>query len=792
MRFFSVLASTLIIGLAAATMPASAAATPTIAFTSRIQPNHPTPSVAAAAPSGLTKEQIDSAISVLQTPKERDALIATLRALRARANVKAYETTNAPPPASSFTMDTVHKVAKLTLGLGRDLRSATNITPLVRWIGRVVTNSWLRQTLLDTSWRLAIVIATALGAERLVAWLLAKPQAALIRANQKEPPADAGGSAAVATAEGGETEKLPRKGLGAALLRRAAYAVAYYLLALVPITLVALIGIAWLASSLITGRPAQLVITAVLEAYIVCRFVLESARLLIAPDRGPLRLVPLSDYRAGWLVDWLRRVIAVIAFGVAAVQTSALFGLNPEASQVLLKLVSLCVHLMLAIMILQVRRPVAAFIRGDGSSDVIGSLRATVAQTWHLLALFYVIALWAVWAIGVPNAFTTMLRVVIVVVVITLAARGAIYATNQFIDAVFADSAQWHAAYPALHTRRHTYRTALRTIAAVIVSASALLVILQFWGLSVITWLASTPEGQRTAGGAITILSAALAALVAWEFANVSLNEHVERLLRQGRPERAARFRTLLPMLRTTLLITLGIILALVILSAFGVNIALLLGGLSIVGLAVGFGSQKLVQDIITGLFLLLEDAMQVGDWVSLGGVSGSVERLSIRTIRLRGSDGSLNIIPFSAVTTVSNSSREFCFAPVNVGVAYKEDLDHVFMVMRDEFDKMRKDPNFERSIIADLELWGLDRFGASSLDIVGRIRCLAGQQWSVKREYNRRIKIRFDEEGIEIPFTYQRITINPDEFRAAFSRSPTSETAQAHASKKIMDLPNG
>ncbi len=198
----------------------------------------------------------------------------------------------------------------------------------------------------------------------------------------------------------------------------------------------------------------------------------------------------------------------------------------------------------------------------------------------------------------------------------------------------------------------------------------------------------------------------------------------------------------------------------------------------SLMSLAIGFGSQKLVQDIITGLFLLLEDAMQVGDWVTLGGISGTVEKLSIRTIRLRGGDGSLNIIPFSAVTTVTNSSRDFGYAPINLGVGYKDDVDRVQAVIREIFESMIGEPEWRVQILGDLELWGLDQFGASSVMITGRMKTPAGKQYAVKREFHRRVKLRFDAEGIELPYNYQKITIDPAEFKAAFGGADAGRDA--------------
>ena len=166
----------------------------------------------------------------------------------------------------------------------------------------------------------------------------------------------------------------------------------------------------------------------------------------------------------------------------------------------------------------------------------------------------------------------------------------------------------------------------------------------------------------------------------------------------------------LLPMLRTTLLVSICTVAGLMILSEIGVNIAPLLAGAGVVGLAIGFGSQKLVQDIITGLFLLLENAMQVGDVVSLGGLSGTVEALSIRTIRLRALDGSVHIVPFSAVTTVTNQTRDFGYAVVDVSVGLNEDPERIAELVRAVAREMRDEPRWESAIRDDLDVMGVEQ----------------------------------------------------------------------------------
>jgi small-conductance mechanosensitive channel len=249
----------------------------------------------------------------------------------------------------------------------------------------------------------------------------------------------------------------------------------------------------------------------------------------------------------------------------------------------------------------------------------------------------------------------------------------------------------------------------------------------------------------------VTIGIAAVAAAAIWEASNALLDRQLNVLTREGHYARAARLRTFQPMLRTALLCVIVTVVGLTALSEIGVNVAPLLAGAGIVGIAIGFGSQKLVQDLITGLFLLLENTVQVGDNVSVSGLTGTVENVSIRTIRLRAGDGSVHIVPFSAVTTITNSSRGAGNAAVSVNVAYREDTDRAGQILKDIVAEMRGEEEYHRLIRGDLELWGVDKVDGSMASIVGQIRCTDGGRWPVQREFNRRMKRRFQECGIEI-----------------------------------------
>jgi small-conductance mechanosensitive channel len=207
----------------------------------------------------------------------------------------------------------------------------------------------------------------------------------------------------------------------------------------------------------------------------------------------------------------------------------------------------------------------------------------------------------------------------------------------------------------------------------------------------------------------------------------------------------------LLPLLRTTLIVAIALVAGLMVLSEIGVNIAPLLAGASIIGIAVGFGSQKLVQDLITGVFLLLENVMQVGDVVKVGDATGTVESLSVRTIRLRSEDGSIHVIPFSAVSTVTNMTRDFSRAVGQVVVTYEADYDRAIAALKAVGAELRADAHWGTVTLDELEVYGLDRLDDLGVVIRFRIKCNAFGRWSVARELNRRVKERFDADGIEL-----------------------------------------
>jgi len=194
------------------------------------------------------------------------------------------------------------------------------------------------------------------------------------------------------------------------------------------------------------------------------------------------------------------------------------------------------------------------------------------------------------------------------------------------------------------------------------------------------------------------------------------------------------------------------------VLNELGFDIKPILAGAGIVGLAVGFGAQNLVRDVISGLFMIIENQVRVGDVAILNGTGGLVEAVNLRTTVLRGLDGAVHIFPNGTVNTISNLTHNFSFYLFDIGVAYKEDTDRVINVLNQLSDEIMADPTFSPEILEPLEILGVDKFDDSAVIIKARIKTKPIKQWMVGREMNRRIKRRFDEEGIEIPFPHRTI----------------------------------
>jgi len=563
-------------------------------------------------------------------------------------------------------------------------------------------------------------------------------------------------------------------------LRHLPFAVASLLLDLLPVALFFLAAALLLRSLAADGSKTYLVTSGFIDAYVTVRAGMAILRLLVSPVGHGLRLLQMGQGTSKAVVAWVRRILVIGAFGIALADAMGHLGGGAPERTALIKLVSLVVHVCVVILIFRVRRPVAAHIRAAaGAEGTIASARNWLSQVWAFAASVLVMGLWVVWALGVEDGFPKLLHfvgasaaVIVVTRVLSVVVLGAVTRAFEPKDAGKDATGAPAASAAASRIDVHRYYPLARAVVTLVMTVCGLIALLQVWGVDALAWFSSGTLGRSVASACLTILVAAVFAILVWELANAGVNRRLSRWVDQGDLVRAARLRTLVPMLRTCLLVVMVLIVGLTALSQIGINTAPLLAGASIIGVALGFGSQKLVQDFITGIFLLMENAMQVGDSVTVAGVSGSVEYLSIRTVRIRGSDGSLYIVPFSSVTTVNNTNRGLGNAALKISLGYDTDVGQAIDELKKLGADMRSDPAFKDLILADIEVWGVDAVDGSMFTLAGQMRCTDKGRWGVQREMNRRILERFRAIGIPVANPHANVLLT----QAGVSVTPVDE----------------
>lgn len=229
---------------------------------------------------------------------------------------------------------------------------------------------------------------------------------------------------------------------------------------------------------------------------------------------------------------------------------------------------------------------------------------------------------------------------------------------------------------------------------------------------------------------------------------------------RQGGPdgELEKRSLTLGELVRKTIVVAVWVVAVMMSLREAGFDVAPILAGAGVLGLAVGFGAQNLVRDVISGMFMLIENQIRVNDVAIVNGTGGLVEEINLRTTVLRGLDGTVHTFPNGTITTLSNMTRDFSYYVFDVKVDYKENTDRVVDVLREIGEEMRRDPAYAPYILEPLEVLGVDEFAESAVIVKARIKTAPIRQWTVGREMNRRIKRRFDELGIAIPLPHRTL----------------------------------
>ncbi len=299
----------------------------------------------------------------------------------------------------------------------------------------------------------------------------------------------------------------------------------------------------------------------------------------------------------------------------------------------------------------------------------------------------------------------------------------------------------------------------LRTLVDLPLSILGAAVLLEIWGVSVVKFL-STPAGETVLARGALIALVIVAGLALIRLSNATVLSLLRpRVLDRVRSREAGRkLQTLAPLAQTSVKLLVVLVGSLLILQLVGVETGPLLAGVGIFGLAVGFAAQSLIKDVINGLFILTEGSVDAGDVVNVGGVSGLVEKVTLRSVRLRDLSGNVHFVPNSTIDHVENMTKDYSRYLLDVGVGYREDTDEVVSIMKEVDEAMRQDPQYGRDMLEPIEILGVDRFEDSAVIVRGRLKTRPIKQWSIGREFNRRLKKAFDEKGIEIPFPHRTI----------------------------------
>ncbi len=454
------------------------------------------------------------------------------------------------------------------------------------------------------------------------------------------------------------------------------------------------------------------------------------------------------------------------ALGDAATGERVALVFPPNVLALADSLVTVVTALLIGLFALLFRRPVMHLIANRPfplrHQKGWGDIRQFLGKIWAPLMIVLAVAAGGI-ALFVPeNTYVITRRVVASVALLMLGASAALLLRRRQENAAAAQMRHW---------QRTAYMQRLRRFFFLVLTFVVWLVFLELiartWDYSLADFMHET-LGKMLAGVCVT----AMVAWLVWTVVDTAILEglspHSRRSAGAGYKAPGARALTLLPLCRGAAGASIAGVAVIVALANLGIDITPFIAGAGVVGLAVGFGAQTLVQDIITGLFIIIEDTISIGDYIETADHAGTVEGLSIRTVRLRDLYGTLHTIPFSQIKTVKNLSRQFACAVFDIGVAYDCDIDAVLRAMRAVGSEMMEDYRLRRDLLEPLDVQGIVRFAESAIIVRAIFKTRPLRQWAVSREFNLRLKRKFDAEGIELPFPQLALHFPPEKEAAS------------------------
>ncbi|MFM0660875.1 mechanosensitive ion channel family protein [Paraburkholderia sediminicola] len=461
------------------------------------------------------------------------------------------------------------------------------------------------------------------------------------------------------------------------------------------------------------------------------------------------------------LIDHARRVLFVVGVCAALGDAAVNYDVEHQLGSNLAALISTAANMTAAVLTgyfaLAFRRPVAHLIRNRPYEQRHDHRAATdafdvLASLWHVPVLVLAAAS-VVATLGGSGSSENVLQISVVTALLLVFAF--------FLSAIVLRMTRPRS--PRAR-RRSPYLTRLLRFCGTLLTLFIWLFFFELaarlWGVSLAEVVEENVAARGIAHAVTAIIATVFISWLLWILVDTAITE----ALNPGGPRNKSRnpsmrARTMLPLLRNVLLVTIMTIAGIVTAANLGINVTPLLAGAGVIGLAIGFGAQSLVTDLITGLFIIIEDTISVGDWIDVdGGHAGTVEHLSIRTVRLRDGQGAIHAIPFSQIKIVKNLSRDFAYAVFEVRMSFSTDVDQITQLIREVGADLMADFRYRREMLGPIEVWGLDRFDPNWMVVKGQIKTRPLQQWSVARAFNLRLKRKMDEAGIEIPVPQMRV----------------------------------
>lgn len=754
----------------------------------------------------LTQEQAQQLLGVLNDDAKRKAFATTLKNLATAQTAGAVPGVPQAKPSSDSLGD---QMLGSVVEFGRTLQheahvligTVGNVRALGVWIVGVLHTPSEQALIFKVLLRVAVLLGAGSALFIVLRLALKKPRAALEARGQERNAREERTEwhevrhvrdAAEATAaqedsarsaedvERDEAQRVRHQGSWSKLVlafRRLPFAFGLFVLDVLPVAMFPLT--AFLIEGLddagdgATGAAIEAV--AWIGCFGACGLV-ALVQMLFAPQHSWRRLLIIGNKGAGFWFGWLKRLGTTLGFGIAVLTVLSAVGMPDAIVGALGKLLALALHLQVLFMILRGRAPVWKLCEQIAVRSRVPGLIRFIGHGWWIAAIFFDLALWLVWAAEIHGGYTSITTLFVRTCIAVALTRVVSIVAYGGLERLFRHLPDWASLTADAQARISRYYPAVQHVVTVLLAVVTVFALSVAWGAPVRELFEQGGLGQQIFSSVLTILVALLIGVLVWEAVSLATERHLQRLVKsEDGVAKAARFRTLQPMLRIILLVILSAVIGLTILSEIGVNTAPLLASASIFGVALGFGSQKLVQDFISGIFLLMENALTVGDAVTLSGTYGVVEKLSLRTVHVRANDGSMNIFPFSSLNQIINYNRDFARAIIVAEVGYSADTDDVVKAINDITAEMRADPEFQHLIIDDFQMWGVDALNDWSVTVRGTLPTTTAGRWPVQRQFYRRMKKCFEARGIDIPFPTRTLEVSGLE-RLTDYRGPQGE----------------